>query len=367
MSNNAEVELYRQTLINFKYIRMNTSKIANMAYWLVSIIAMVVILWYGKNILIPFVLALILWYLKRQLRLLISKIKFRGEPLPLWLGHTLAFLFIFVLLAINVEIVYASIQGIQEAIPIYESNISIVQHKLDKAFNIDLAAWLIAHPVNGFLMDFLKTVLNSLAAILGKGFIILFYVIFLVLETKVFEDKLRAMYQDENKYNEVVKLLHKLDKSLSKYLVLKTLVSLLTGILSYVVLAIIGVDFALFWAFLIFLLNYIPTIGSLVATLFPTVIALLQGGSFSHALMVLAGIGVIQLLVGNFVEPKVMGNSLNVSSLVVILSLILWGSLWGIIGMIIAVPMTVILIIIFAQFPASRKIAIVLSKDGIID
>ena len=88
---------------------MNTSKIANLAYWLVSIIAMVVILWYGKNILIPFVLALILWYLKRELRLLISKIKFRGEPPPQWLGHTLAFLFIFILLAINVEIIYASI------------------------------------------------------------------------------------------------------------------------------------------------------------------------------------------------------------------------------------------------------------------
>ncbi len=338
-----------------------------MSYWLVSIIAMVVILWYGKNILIPFVLALILWYLKRKLRSLISKIKFRGKSMPPWLEHTLAFLFIFILLAINVEIIYVSIQGIGEAIPVYESNISVVQHKLDNAFHIDSAAWLKAHPVNDSIMNFLKAVLNSLAAILGKGLIILFYVIFLVLETKVFENKLKIMYQDESKYMEVIKLLQKLDKSLSKYLVLKTLVSLLTGILSYVVLAIIVFDFAVFWAFLIFLLNYIPTIGSLVATVFPSVIALLQGGSFSHALFVLAGVGTIQVLVGNFVEPKVMGNSLNVSSLVVILSLVLWGSLWGIIGMIIAVPITVILIIIFAQFPGSRKIAIILSKDGIIN
>lgn len=346
---------------------MNSSKVANIAYWLISMVAMIVILWFGKNILIPFVLALILWYLKRQLRSLIGKIKIKGKSLPPRLEHTVAFLFIFILLAINVEIIYISIQGIGEAIPIYESNLSVIQQKLDIAFNIDSASWLQEHPVDNSIMNLLKAVLNSLAAILGKGLIILFYVIFLVLETKVFETKLRAMYQTESKYNEVIKLLHKLDKSLSKYIVLKTLVSLLTGILSYVVLAVIGVDFAVFWAFLIFLLNYIPTIGSLVATVFPTVIALLQGGSFSHALFVLAGVGTIQILVGNLVEPKVMGNSLNVSSLVVILSLVLWGSLWGIIGMIIAVPITVILIIIFAQFPGSRKIAIILSKDGIID
>jgi len=243
----------------------------------------------------------------------------------------------------------------------------VVQIKLDIAFNIDSASWLKAHPVSNSMMDVLKNLLNSLASILGKGLIILFYVIFLILETKGFENKLRAMYLDENKYKEVIKFLKKLDKSLSKYLVLKTLVSLLTGILSYVLLVIIGVNFAVFWAFLIFLLNYIPTIGSLVATVFPTVIALLQGGSFSHALLVLAGVGAIQVLVGNLIEPKVMDNSLNVSSLVVILSLVLWGALWGIIGMIIAVPMTVILIIVFAQFPGTRKIAIILSKDGIID
>lgn len=93
----------------------------------------------------------------------------------------------------------------------------------------------------------------------------------------------------------------------------------------------------------------------------------MQEGSFSHALFVLIGVGMIQVFVGDFVEPKVMGDSLNISPLVVILSLVIWGSLWGIIGMIIAVPVTVILIIILAQFPNSRKFAIMLSKDGIID
>ena len=346
---------------------MNKSKIENVAYWLISVISIVLILWYGKNIILPFIIALILWYLKRAVRLLISKVKMKGKSLPDWLEHTLAFLFIFAIIAMDVEIIYASIQGIGDAVPVYEANVSVIQHKIDGFLNIDSASWIKSHSLNNSLMNILTSVLNSVASVLGKGLIVLFYVIFMVLETKVFENKLRAIYQDEFKYKETIKLLEKLDSSLSRYIVMKTVVSLLTGILSYIVLAIIGVDFAVFWAFLIFLLNYIPTIGSLIATIFPALMALLQEGNFSHAFWVIAGVGAIQILVGNFIEPKVMGNSLNISSLVVILSLVIWGSLWGIIGMIIAVPITVIMIIIMAQFPNSRKFAIILSKDGIID
>jgi len=141
-------------------------------------------------------------------------------------------------------------------------------------------------------------------------------------------------------------------------------VSLITGVLSYIALIIIGIDFAFFWAFIIFLLNFIPTIGSLVATLFPAIMALLQLGSLQSALTVLAAIGAIQIVIGNLIEPKIMGNSLNISSLVVLLALTFWGSVWGIVGMLISVPITVMMIIVFAQFPKTRSIAILLSENG---
>ena len=127
-------------------------------------------------------------------------------------------------------------------------------------------------------------------------------------------------------------ILRKIEDSISNYLRLKTYVSLLTGVLSYFVLLLVGVDGAPFWAFLIFLLNYIPTIGSLVAT-----------------------------------EPKVFGKSLNLSPLVTILSLAVWGEIWGITGMILSVPITVIMIIIFSQFDKTKNIAILLSESGNVD
>jgi predicted PurR-regulated permease PerM len=127
----------------------------------------------------------------------------------------------------------------------------------------------------------------------------------------------------------------------------------------------VGLDFAIFWAFLIFLLNFIPNIGSLIATLFPSALALIQfENTFAPFLVILIGVGAIQLLVGNLIEPRMMGSSLNISSLAVILSLSLWGTIWGITGMVLCVPITVIMMIIFAQFPTTRPVAILLSENG---
>ncbi len=159
-------------------------------------------------------------------------------------------------------------------------------------------------------------------------------------------------------------LVKKIDHSIGNYIALKTVTSLLTGFMSYFALLFIGIDAPFFWAFLIFILNFIPTIGSLIATVFPAIFAILQFGEFTQGFLVLAVVGVIQLVVGNFIEPKLMGNTLNISPLVVFLTLAVWGVMWGITGMLLSVPITVILIIIMSEFPETRPIAILLSQRG---
>ena len=142
--------------------------------------------------------------------------------------------------------------------------------------------------------------------------------------------------------------------------------SLLTGFLSYFALLFIGIDAPLFWAFLIFLMNYIPTVGSLIATVFPAMFAMMQFGELMPGIWVLIIVGAIQLVVGNFIDPKLTGSSLNVSPLVVLVGLAFWGAIWGIIGMILSVPISVMMIVVFAQFPNTRAIAVLLTKDGSI-
>jgi predicted PurR-regulated permease PerM len=146
-----------------------------------------------------------------------------------------------------------------------------------------------------------------------------------------------------------------------------TWMSVLTGVLSSIVLYFIGVDYPVFWGFIIFLTNYIPNIGALIGVLFPATLALVQFDTSWQFIAVIVALGGIQFILGNVVEPRLMGNSLNLSGLAIVLALGIWGAIWGITGMLLAVPITVMLMIIFAQFPATRPLAVLLSSDGKVD
>jgi AI-2 transport protein TqsA len=213
----------------------------------------------------------------------------------------------------------------------------------------------------------LATLINSVSGILGSGFLIIIYVVFIFAEESFFQPKLRAICRNDAQYNSLKKLLTRIGTTMTHYVGLKTLISLITGFASYFVLIFIGVKSPAFWAFLIFALNFIPNIGSMVATVFPAIFALLQFGTLWPAFLVMVLVGTVQVLVGNFLEPRLMGNQLNISPLVTILALSFWGVLWGITGMLLSVPITVMMVIVFSQFNATRPLAIILSKNGDIE
>ena len=162
-------------------------------------------------------------------------------------------------------------------------------------------------------------------------------------------------------------MLNEIFLSTNKYITLKTGISLLTGGLSYVVLLLFGIDYAFLWAFLIFLFNYIPYIGSLIATILPAIFAVIQFGTIWSFVWVFISVEAIQLVVGNYIEPKVMGKSLNLSPLVVVVALSFWGYVWDLLGMFLSVPITSIMLIMLAQFPATRSFAILLTENGNIE
>lgn len=155
--------------------------------------------------------------------------------------------------------------------------------------------------------------------------------------------------------------------NIRSYLTIKTLVSLLTGVLSYIVLSLFDVNYPAFWGFIIFLLNYIPTIGSMIGVIFPALLTLVQFDSYLPFLGVTIVLTAVQFTIGNILEPYLMGNRLNLSGLVIIISLAVWGAIWGITGMILSVPLMVILLIILAALPSTRPIAILLSSNGAIE
>jgi len=342
---------------------METSK--KIYAFLVITIAVVVLI-YAQSIIIPFILAILFWVMIRVIKKVLSKIKFIGRW-PRWLLTVISSMLLLGFLVLAIEMITANIQQISNSLPVYEKNVNLITQYINERFNIDLFTMASEFTANLNFGEILSTLFSALSGIFGNTFTVLIYLVFLLLEEPIFPRKIKAMYPDPKKYDYVTSLINKIDRSIGDYIALKTLGSLLTGFLSYFALLFIGVDAPFFWSFLIFILNFIPNIGSLIATLFPAIFAMLQFGEFMPGILVLAIVGAVQIVVGNFIEPRLMGNTLNISPLVVLLTLALWGVMWGITGMLLSVPITVILIIIMSEFKETRPLAILLSQKGILN
>ena len=341
--------------------------ISKIAYLLISFLAAIIILSYGQNLIMPFILALFIWLLIKEIKMVMNKIKFIREKIPSWVKSVIASCFMFLVLGFITELLVYNIKDLSHSSASYSANLDKMANTLNDTFNINLRSMLGDYATELDFASILSIVVNSLTEILGNAFLITLYVLFLLIEESVFSAKLKAMFPNADRYAKVDGIVRKIEGAVTDYIGLKTLVSLITGTLSYFVLLGIGIDSPMFWAFLIFLLNFIPTIGSLIATIFPAIYIVLQYGELTPFLLVLSLVGAVQIIIGNILEPRIMGNALNISSLVTILSLSFWGWLWGITGMILSVPITVMIVIVFAQFPGTRPIAILLSGKGKVD
>lgn len=336
----------------------------NITIIIVLFIAIVVILIYGQHLLVPIVSAILLWVLMRGMNSALDKIPLVKNHFPLWSKTMITSILILGFIAISSKVLSSNITSLSKSYKTYYPNLKNFTSVISSELNIDLVSYF-KNYVSAF--DFglvLNLLFNSITDLVGNTFIILIYTLFIFLEATNFQKKLKMVFNHDASYSKTTSVLAKIEQSVIHYLGLKTLVSIATGSLSYVVLLFIGIESPAFWAFLIFLLNFIPTVGSLFATLFPAAFCVFQFGEIMPSIYVLIFVGAIQVVIGNILEPKLMGNSLNVSSLIAILALSFWGSIWGITGMILSIPITVIMIIICSQFEKTRFIAIMLSEKG---
>ena len=341
-------------------------KVLNYLAVFIFVVLAFYLLYIGKDLLLPLVIAIALWYLIFTLGNAFSHVSI-GQfqfPKPVCL---IASFFTFVGLAwLVINFLSSTVDDVLEIAPVYQENLNARLESLafvdigefeGQSFGQLLSSWI-------DIPAYARSIASSLTSILASGGLILIYLGFLFLEQGQFNKKITALVSDEEREQDINKLLHRIRDDIQKYVIIKVFTSSLTGILSYVFLRFMEVDFAGVWGLIIFLLNFIPTVGSIVATIFPALIAFAQSDGYSLFLIVLSGVGLIQICIGNILEPRLTGSSFNLSPIVILLNLALWGYIWDIPGMFLCVPFLIIITIILSHFPQTRPIAVMLSSDG---
>jgi AI-2 transport protein TqsA len=211
----------------------------------------------------------------------------------------------------------------------------------------------------GSVMDFTAVLLTALGAALSNVLVILFAVMFILLEAADFPAKLRAVLDNPKAaFPQFTGFVN----DIKRYMVIKTVINLVAGALTTVLLMVLGVDYPVLWGFLAFLLHYVPSVGSIFAAVPPVLLALIQLGGGAAALTA-GGYLVIGLVLGNIVEPRIMGRRLGLSTLVVFVSLIVWGSLLGVVGALLSVPLTMTVKLACQENAETRWIAVLLGPE----
>jgi predicted PurR-regulated permease PerM len=314
---------------------------------------------YARSIITPFLLALFVSIICAQPISWLEK-----KKLPRWLALIIVILGLVLIFSGFSLLIGGTITSFSGNIAKYGSTLtaiinSFIQFLNEHGLNIpkDQMSTLI-QPAR--ILEFTASALNGLFNMMGNTFLIFLIILFILMEFGSFPVKAKAILSGSD---ESIAYFSTIIQSIRQYLWIKTLVGLAEGILIYVALLIIGVDYPLLWALIAFLMNYIPNIGSILASIPTILFALVQLG-LGGALWTLATFMFIHNVIGNFLEPRIMGKGLGLSTLVVFLSLMFWGFILGTVGMFLSVPITMTIKIIMEQNEKTRWLAILLGTPA---
>jgi AI-2 transport protein TqsA len=339
-------------------------KLANVANGLILVFGCVILLIFGKSLLFPFLFAMLIYFLIRAIRRLIDRLPYIKNHIPSWLKNALASLIIFALLGFTGQMLLINSQALINSFSLYQGNIDTIVAQINQLTGMNVSQTITDKLSDVEIAKMINPILNSITGIMGNIMMVLFYLIFLFIEESNFKMKMHLIFSNPEKYTEIKVLIGNIEHSITHYIGLKTLISFISATVCFITLFAFGVNSHLFWASLIFIMNFIPVIGALLAVILPSLFGLIQFGEMTSALFLFFTLGTVQTLILNLLEPKLMGDSLNISPLVALLALAFWGAIWGITGMIVSVPITVIMIILLAHFERTRPIAILLSHQG---
>ncbi len=309
-------------------------------------------------IVVPFLLSLFIAIICSPI------IKFMtNRKVPHWLAITLLLLLILLVFFFLLGLINGSAQEFTKSIPQYRAlmmerinDLQVLAHKWKIPFSVQPDA-IVKHFDPSMVMNFASSLLMNFSNVVSNVFVLILVVIFMLLEAPTAKHKFAIVFNNQDGEEDH---LERVLESIIGYLGVKSMMSVLTGVAIWVLLTITGVQYAILWATLSFLFNYIPNIGSIIAAV-PIILQAFLLNGFTTGFVVTISVIVINVSIGNVLEPKIMGKKLGLSTLVVFLSLLFWGWLLGTVGMLLSVPLTMALKIALESSPTTERYAILLS------
>jgi len=317
-----------------------------------------------RTVLVPFAVALLLSIMFQPL-----VVYLKSKRIPNYLSLLAVLLSLALALGLIGLVVYQSARSLANSIDHYEDRIIEIVEQAEQTaaryagpLGLDVEDLDISRMVDAsFFSSLLQGGVGSFFTFLANAFMVLLFMLFILAGSGEFSVKVRQAYPPEIA-TRVEGATYNIVRGVQRYLVAKTFVSALTGVLIGLTLWILGVDFPVFWGFTAFILNFIPNIGSIAAVLLAFLASMLQFPTLLIPLATLVCLALIQLVVGNLIDPWVMSTNLDLSPLLVIVSLIFWGWLWGIAGAVLAVPLIATIKVIFENIEGLRPLAVLMGS-----
>lgn len=325
------------------------------------------VVYIGRNTLMPIVAGLISASVLLSTADALQRVPVIGR-FPTWVRRLLVLLGFVAAVLVLALVMISNVQRVIAAVPVYQHNLINVINDTTHLMGLEsVPNWDRIRDVTLGRLDLRNLamgLLSSTTSLGGHIFMIVLYAAFLLAERTQFNEKLLHALGTEESAHHVVATFTRANRRIGEYLATKTLINAILAAISFAIMWLIGVDYAIFWAILIGLLNYIPYFGALLGVLFPVLLSLAQYGSWPTSLVTLVTLTAAQMYTGNYLEPKMLGRSVNLSPFVVLVALSIWTALWGLPGAILAIPMTAAVVSVLAEIPSAKPFAIMLSGDG---
>lgn len=325
------------------------------------------LLYVGRTIVLPLVVAAMLTYVLVGAAQALRRTRFFAR-LPIWVAYLTVLVIAGLSLTLIVVVAVQNLRQIALAVPQNKTIILETVQRITSGLGFtDTPTWDTLRAITLDRIDLTALslgVVSWMAAIAGYTVLILTYVAFMVAERGPLQRRIDLILPDDAERGAARAVFDRINDQIVRYLSTKTFINALLGVISYALMLVLGIENAVFWAFMIALLNYIPYVGSLLGVGIVVVYILVIFGDLGWAFGTLVLLTVAQVYVGNWLEPRLMSRSLDLSPLVVLVALVVWSGIWGVPGAIIAVPMTSVVLIVLSAFEGTRFIPALLSSSG---